>query len=156
MKYRAFFSFALLFGLLTTAACGHLLSSDTSMPATHPEALGEGVVTCSECHDGQAKGVMKPYASFDHTPVFVKNHRFNAEKDSGLCAVCHKVSFCNDCHANKLEIKPSIKLGNRPDRELVHRGDFLTRHKIEGKIDPVSCYRCHGRTNNELCTACHR
>jgi hypothetical protein len=29
-------------------------------------------------------------------------------------------------------------------------------HMIEGQIDPVSCYRCHGRTNNEQCIVCHR
>jgi hypothetical protein len=27
---------------------------------------------------------------------------------------------------------------------------------IDGKIDPASCYRCHGRTNNEQCVQCHR
>jgi hypothetical protein len=27
---------------------------------------------------------------------------------------------------------------------------------IEGKIDPTSCYRCHGRANNEKCIVCHR
>jgi hypothetical protein len=27
---------------------------------------------------------------------------------------------------------------------------------IDGKTDPTSCYRCHGRSNNEQCVACHR
>jgi hypothetical protein len=29
-------------------------------------------------------------------------------------------------------------------------------HRIEGKLDPASCYRCHGRANNERCVACHK
>ena len=72
-----------------------------------------------------------------------------------ICATCHKASFCADCHTNQVEMKPSVKYGNRPDREMPHRGNFLTLHKIEGKLDPASCYRCHGRANNERCVACH-
>jgi hypothetical protein len=53
-------------------------------------------------------------------------------------------------------MKPSTRYGNRPDREFQHRGNYITLHKIEGKLDPASCYRCHGRANNERCIACHR
>ena len=63
---------------------------------------------------------------------------------------------CNDCHTNQVEMKPSIKYGNRPDRDMPHRGNYMTLHKIEGKLDPASCYRCHGRANNERCMTCHR
>ena len=35
-------------------------------------------------------------------------------------------------------------------------GDYLSRHRIEGRIDPVSCLKCHGRQNNERCKLCHR
>ena len=110
---------------------------------------------CSECHDDQAKGTLKAIPVFSHTPIFVKNHRFFAATDDRLCATCHKASFCADCHTNQVEMKPSVKYGNRPDREMPHRGNFLTLHKIEGKLDPASCYRCHGRANNERCVACH-
>lgn len=146
----------LLITLMTVTACSRLLSTESNLPASHPEALGEGRVACSECHEDQIKGVVKPYESFGHSQEFIRQHRFYAGQDQRLCAICHRSSFCNDCHANELEIKPSIKLGNRPDRELIHRGDYLSLHKIDGKIDPTSCYRCHGRTNNQLCVACHR
>jgi hypothetical protein len=99
---------------------------------------------------------MKAFNAFSHTPSFVKNHRFYAASDDRLCATCHKGSFCNDCHTNSVEMKPSTKYGNRPDREFQHRGNFMTMHKIEGKLDPASCYRCHGRANNERCVACHK
>lgn len=146
----------LVTGIPTITACSHLLSRETSLPASHPEALAEGRVDCSECHEDRIKGILKPYASFRHSQEFITQHRFYAGQDERLCATCHAGSFCNDCHANELEIKPPIKLGNRPDRELIHRGDFLTRHMIDGKIDPASCYRCHGRANNEKCVTCHR
>lgn len=147
---------ALAASLGVSAACS-LFSPETSMAPTHPEALPAGRPLCTECHEGnQLKGALKPYASFDHTVTFVKDHRFAAGRDAQVCGVCHAQSFCADCHAGKTELKPSVKLGNRPDRELPHRGDFLTLHRIEGKIDPTSCYKCHGRANNEKCMTCHK
>jgi hypothetical protein len=158
---KLFIPLALFAGLLAMTACSHnLFSQDASLPSTHPQALGEGRVDCTECHEddykGEHKGVLKPYGTFSHSSAFVKNHRFYAAGDDRLCAFCHKGSFCADCHANEVEIRPAIKHGDRPDRELVHRGDFFSLHMIEGQIDPVSCYRCHGRTNNEQCIVCHR
>jgi hypothetical protein len=153
---KIFFLMALCFGIILINACSHVISSDKSLPMYHPEALGEGRVACSECHEDQIRGILKPYASFSHTTVFIKSHRYYVDQDSRLCSSCHAQSFCTDCHANETEIKPSLKLGDRPDRELIHRGDFLTRHQIEGKIDPTGCYRCHGRANNEKCFTCHK
>jgi hypothetical protein len=154
---KLFIPAALVTGILVMTACSHIFSPEASITLSHPEALPEGRPVCSDCHgEQQLKGTLKPYTVFNHTQLFIKDHRFSAGRDEKICGVCHATSFCNDCHANELEIKPSLKLGNRPDRELIHRGDFLTRHKIEGKIDPTSCYRCHGRTNNEQCLACHR
>jgi len=153
---RLFSCIALVTGLLLTAACSHLISQEASLPASHPEALKEGRVDCSECHKDQIRGILKPYDSFTHSTLFVREHRFYAGRDNRLCASCHAQSFCNDCHANESEIKPSVKYGDRPDREFMHRGDYMTRHKIDGKVDPASCYRCHGRTNNEQCIVCHK
>ncbi|KAF0216005.1 MAG: lipoprotein cytochrome c 5 heme-binding [Geobacteraceae bacterium] len=153
---KLFLPVSIVAGIMTITACSHIFSTESSLPAAHPEAVGEGRVACSECHEDQIKGVLKPYATFNHSQLFVKEHRFYAGSNDKLCASCHATSFCNDCHANELEIKPSIKLGDRPDRELIHRGDYMTRHKIDGKIDPTSCFRCHGRANNEQCIVCHK
>ena len=142
--------------ILTLAACARM-KAIPGLPASHPEALAIGQqVNCAECHEDQQKGTLKAYASFSHTPAFVKNHRLYAASDDRLCSICHKSSFCNDCHTNQVEMKPSTKYGYRPDREFQHRGNFITLHKIEGKLDPASCYRCHGRANNERCRTCHR
>ncbi|NTV49038.1 MAG: cytochrome C [Geobacteraceae bacterium] len=127
------------------------------LPGSHPKVLAVGQqVDCSECHKGEQNVTLKDRNSFSHTPVFVKNHRFYAASDDRLCSACHQGSFCNDCHTNKIEMKPSTVYGHRPEREFQHRGNFMTLHKIEGKLDPASCYRCHGRANNERCIACHR
>ncbi len=143
-----------LFGIL--ASCAQM-KTVPGLPASHPEALAVGQqANCTECHEDQQKGTMKAYNAFNHTRSFVKNHRFYAASDDRLCSTCHKSSFCNDCHTNQVEMKPSTKYGDRPDRDMPHRGNFMTMHKIEGKLDPASCYRCHGRANNERCVACHK
>lgn len=143
-------------GLLVLVACG-LVSPETSFTATHPEGVGAGKPICSDCHSTDvAKGALKPYASFDHTAGFVKDHKFQASQDANTCATCHGQSFCADCHGGKVAMKPALKLSDAPDRLAPHRGDYLTLHKIEGKLDPSSCYTCHGRANNDKCRACHR
>jgi len=147
-------AFAGFFMVLAACAQMHAIPG---LPSSHPETLAAGQqVSCAECHEDQQKGTLKAFDAFSHTPSFVRNHRFYASSDDRLCSSCHKSSFCNDCHTNQVEMKPSVKYGNRPDREMSHRGNFMTLHKIEGKLDPASCYRCHGRSNNERCVACHR
>lgn len=145
-----------LAGLLALLAACAQVKALPSLPASHPEKLAAGAVRCSECHQDEQRGTMKAFASFNHSRSFVTNHRFYAASDDRLCATCHKGSFCADCHTNQVEMKPSVKYGNRPDRMLQHRGNYLTLHKIEGKLDPSSCFRCHGRANNERCFVCHR
>jgi hypothetical protein len=143
-------------GLGVLMACG-LASPEASFAATHPEGLGAGKPVCSECHTTDvAKGALKPYASFDHTTTFVKDHKFQANQDPNTCATCHAPSFCVDCHGGKVPVKPAIALSGSPDRMAPHRGDYMTLHKMEGKMDPSSCYACHGRANNDKCRACHR
>ena len=145
-----------MLGLGVLMACG-LVSPETSYAPSHPQELAAGRPLCSECHSSDvAKGALKPYASFDHTAAFVKNHKVQAMQDANSCASCHAPSFCVDCHGGKVPMKPATRLGDRPDRMAPHRGDFLTLHKLEGKLDPSACYTCHGRANNDKCRACHR
>jgi hypothetical protein len=156
LSQKIFPALALAGLIMILAACAQM-NAIPGLPTSHPESLAIGQqVNCSECHENQQKGTMKDLNAFSHTPSFVKNHRFYASSDDRLCSTCHKTSFCNDCHTNQIEMKPSLKYGNRPDRDMPHRGNFMTMHKIEGKLDPASCYRCHGRANNERCITCHR
>jgi hypothetical protein len=144
----------LALGVLT--ACS-LLAPEASFAPTHPEKLGAGRPICATCHgEEQMKGAAKAYASFDHTPAFVKDHKFAAGRDAGTCSACHSQSFCADCHGGRTMISPATKLGNRPDRATPHPANFLALHRVEGKLDPTSCFKCHGRANNERCTTCHK
>ena len=152
----SFLAFAATLVLGVLSACS-MLSAEKSFAPSHPEALGAGRPVCSECHSNDAmKGGFKAYAALDHTPTFVKSHKYQANQDSGACASCHAPSFCADCHGGKVPMKASTKLGDRPDRMSPHRTGYLSLHRIEGKMDPTGCFKCHGRANNDKCAACHR
>ena len=143
-------------GLGFMVACA-LVSPQASFSPTHPQELEAGRPLCSDCHGNESmKGGFKSYDSFNHTPTFVKNHRFQANQSSATCASCHAPSFCGDCHGGKVPMTPATKLGNRPDREMPHRGNYLILHRMDGKMDPTSCYKCHGRANNDKCATCHK
>jgi len=114
----------------------------------HPVEITEAPL-CSACHtDGRT--------AFDHASDFMARHRFLAAQQQATCELCHSPAFCADCHAHKEELKPSDKYKDAPQRSLPHRGDYLNQHKIDGKINPASCFPCHGRQNNERCKVCHK
>lgn len=141
----------IIFALGILLACGifYACSKNTSVAREHPVEV-KGLANCAECHTDR-------WAVLNHQdPGFHRKHRYYAQQEKFACNVCHQESFCADCHAHKEEIKPSDKYKGSPQLNLPHRGDYITRHQIEGRIDPVSCLKCHGRTNNERCRACHR
>ncbi len=113
----------------------------------HPEELDKKPL-CSECHEDDK-------TALDHTADYIERHKFYSSQQQETCAVCHKQSFCADCHANYEEIKPSDKYKDSPERALPHRGDYISQHQIDGKINPASCFKCHGRQNNRGCKRCH-
>lgn len=132
-----------------------LSAEEKRIPESHIMELVEKPV-CTECHTDETGVTLKPVAAFNHNSDWLARHRFYASQTFRLCNACHKVSFCTDCHAYKDELKPSDKYSDSPDRWLPHRGDYLFQHRIDGKIDPSSCFRCHGRQNNRSCKRCHR
>lgn len=150
--------FAIFAGAIVLAAlmgCS-VLSQTESVPPKHPEELPPGRANCLECHENVSTGALKPYATFRHSLVFIKEHSMYASQKQNLCEACHAPSFCQTCHVQNEELKPSTKLGNRPDRVLPHRGDYISLHQIDGRLDPGSCFRCHGNKNDAICRACHR
>jgi hypothetical protein len=140
---------ALLFGCSA-------VSKTPSVPPKHPEELPTGRVNCLECHENVSTGAMKPYATFRHSQVFISSHGIYARQGQNLCASCHAPAFCQACHAGKEEIKPNVKMGDRPDRVSPHRGDYTVTHRMDGRLDPGSCFRCHGNKNDAKCRQCHR
>ncbi len=130
-------------------------AAEMKITGSHPIALTEKP-RCTECHSADTEVGLKPIEVYNHQTDWIARHRFFASKTIQLCNACHKVSFCTDCHAYKEELKPSDKLSDSPDRWLPHRGDYLFQHRIDGRLDPTSCFRCHGRQNNAICRRCHR
>jgi hypothetical protein len=119
-----------------------------SLPSKHPMEV-QGMPVCSTCHTDWR-------ATMDHRQDWAGKHKFPAAQQKRTCLLCHAEAFCADCHANKEELKPSDKYKDAPQRSMPHRGDYLTQHRIDGKLNPASCFPCHGRQNNERCRACHR
>ena len=115
----------------------------------HPMEV-EVPVLCSQCHDDWR-------ATLDHSAEFgAFRHKFSGRQNNQTCGICHAESFCSDCHAHKEYLKPSDKFKDAPERALPHRGDYMNQHKIDGRINPASCMKCHGRQNNERCRVCHK
>ena len=133
-----------------------VLSDTASVPPKHPEDRAAHRADCRECHEDVSTGALKPYATFRHSIVFIRQHPMYAQQGQNLCAACHAPSFCQTCHVRDEEMKPSTKMGDRPDRVLQHRGDYIVLHQVDGRLDPGSCFRCHGNKNDAKCRACHR
>ena len=123
-------------------------------PLTHPEEEGENLKYCLDCHDESDANL--PYRRYVHTPLFMENHRPVALQNVNVCYMCHQSRFCNDCHGTWNELKPSLKNQAETHRRMPHRGDYLSRHRIDGRIDPISCRRCHGNPKTaQTCRRCH-
>lgn len=135
--------------LMALVLAGYASYGFAGQAMKHPAEV-EAPVICSQCHTDWR-------ASMDHSAEFGGLlHKFSARQNNQTCGLCHAESFCSDCHAHKEQLKPSDKYKDAPERALPHRGDYLNQHKIDGRINPASCMKCHGRTNNERCKTCHR
>lgn len=143
-------AFALTLGL----GC---FSKDTSFAAVHPQNYSLlGRCDCGSCHGKDVlKNTGKAYTVFNHDSDFLANHARAASQNTWVCTSCHAPSMCADCHAGKPGMNPGKKLAHRSDRIMPHRGDYLTKHKYDGRLDPASCFMCHGRGHSAKCIACH-
>lgn len=134
--------------LLGAAALLGACTGPRSAALVHPEKV-QGMPICTSCHDAGR-------AASNHDSRWIKSHGAAAVRDRRTCEMCHRGSSCADCHGNKEEIKPSDKRPSRFDAATPHRGDWLTRHRVEGRLDPASCFPCHGRKNVGRCGTCHK
>lgn len=135
---------------LLTVAVSH------GRPPVHPSDvdLGKKRPICTECHDESDSGVV--FRRFNHTVYFADNHRSLARQRPEICSMCHQQSSCNDCHGVSTELKLSLRRQTDTYRRTQHRGDYLSRHRIDGRIDPTSCFRCHGSPKTaKTCVRCH-
>jgi len=134
--------------LVSAAALFGACAGPKSTAIVHPEKL-QGMPTCTSCHEAS-------YAAANHDARWMTAHGAVAVRDKRSCEMCHQESTCADCHSQKEEIKPSDKRPSRFDAATPHRGDYLSRHQVDGRLDPASCFSCHGRKNEERCRVCHK
>jgi hypothetical protein len=134
------------------AAIWHVPVQGREIPLRHPDA-GEDLRTCTRCHRDRGNF---PFQRFEHSASFDRQHRFAALNSQPVCQMCHRPGFCSDCHGVGVEIKPSIKQHADPRRSAPHRGNYLTRHRIDGRLNPMQCFRCHGSPKTSVsCRQCH-
>lgn len=143
-----------LLGLLAfLAACTAMRSVYTPLRA-HPDTGGEDLRICTECHESSAETIV--YERFVHSGLFAENHGPTARRQAAVCRMCHRQSDCDDCHGVWVELKPSTKNQTENHRRMPHRGDYLTRHVIDARVNPAPCYRCHGNPETaRTCRPCH-
>ncbi|MBF0559906.1 MAG: cytochrome C [Nitrospirae bacterium] len=121
-----------------------------SLTKVHPTEIKElSEAVCSACHEDDR-------ASMDHKEGWINKHGFYAGQRKQVCSLCHEDSFCSECHANKPGLIPSDMHKDKPDNFYPHRGDYLTQHMIDGRVNPAPCMKCHGRQNNSICRTCHK
>lgn len=137
--------------VLLFIACLYACADTNSIAKVHPTEIKElKEAVCSNCHTDDDRATM------DHKDNWIGRHKFYAAQRKQVCGLCHEDSFCSDCHANKSGgLIPSDKYMDDPERWLPHRGDYLTQHIIDGRINPAPCMECHGRQNNAICRTCH-
>ena len=130
------------------------IQSGYAPPSRHPVEEDEDLRFCLYCHDMEEAEI--PYEKFIHGMFFADNHNQVAGRYGPVCSTCHRASFCSDCHGVGIELKPSLKEQTENYRRMPHRGDYLSRHVIDGRINPASCYRCHGNPkSSQTCRPCH-
>lgn len=155
MSKRSIFQIILsILAISLVIACASLRTS-YQVPYQHPaEAQIKGRPVCTDCHETGEENLA--HERFNHTPYFAEHHRIEARQNKQVCDMCHQESFCNDCHATWTELSPAVKLQAETYRRAPHRGNYASRHGIDGRMDPVSCYRCHGNPKtSKTCVPCH-
>lgn len=142
------------FAALCTFAARQVSGGAFQLPLQHPDD-GEDLRQCLDCHDSAESDF--PFERFSHDLFFAERHAGSARGNASVCAMCHQQSFCSDCHGLRPGLKPSLKNSTDSRRRMPHRGDYIARHRIDGRIDPTACFRCHGSPKSaKICATCHR
>jgi len=153
MTGRTLVALSVTISMLFLVACASMKKGNV-LPLEHPQVFENMAPMCTECHDARSEDVH--YELYNHTSVFAKNHRLPAYRNMQICTICHAQKDCAECHGVRIELKPSQKNQIETFRKMPHRGDYLSRHRIDGRIDPTSCFRCHGNPKTaKTCAKCH-
>ncbi len=144
-----------------------------------------GSLECKVCHarlrEGTAPMSHKLFESpISHNATWNVMHGSEVEKDGRKCYVCHKKSYCDDCHVSqkpkshtltwKQEVHGRFATMDRYKCAVCHEADFcsrchqekptshyssnfILRHKTAAAMNGRSCVVCHERS---FCQDCHR
>ena len=108
---------------------------------------------CAKCHRDFAKAGLNEMSRFKHENDFLKEHASYAGRSMRTCTQCHTQMFCTDCHSKKWTgQKPSIRYPEAVKRNFIHRGDWITFHRVEARTGDLTCLKCHARKD---CNSCH-
>ncbi len=107
---------------------------------------------CTRCHKDMAKLPPRRVAEYAHRDILITGKHTVAPGGEKTCVQCHDRHFCTDCHAKSTRLKPELKFPQRVGMNLVHRGNYETRHRFDARRNPQSCMKCHSRT---YCVDCH-
>jgi hypothetical protein len=108
---------------------------------------------CDKCHTNLREYPLAALTQFNHEGNWLSEHKVHGKTNDGACRQCHVERYCDDCHSRHNELIPSMRFPERVDRQLIHRGDWRTRHGIETAASPGSCLKCHAE---KQCRDCHR
>jgi Cytochrome c7 and related cytochrome c len=126
--------------------------SMSACTSCHNHAQEFAAARCLGCHE-DLKRYEKPVESFKHQGEFLKLHGALARGGAENCAACHEQTFCADCHSpTTVPGKPAFIYPEDVKRDLIHRGDYQSRHVVDVQANPASCRKCHG---SNFCLTCH-
>jgi len=108
---------------------------------------------CARCHRKMNWEGVASSKTFKHKDGFFKDHGKFAGKTSRTCSQCHSQNYCSECHSGRAGIKPSLKYPEKVSRNFMHRGDWLTLHRVEAGSGRLTCLKCHGEND---CSSCHK
>lgn len=140
--------------LVIVATPSKMATADQKIYRRHPTPKNEDLRTCTICHEPDDRF---PFKRYNHTPLFTEKHAGAARANVSVCRMCHGSSDCSACHGVGIGLTPEIKNHADPRPGSPHRGNYLARHRIDGHLNPTTCFRCHGapRTSRS-CRRCHR
>lgn len=158
-------------GKCSTCHVYPLRPSERRWEAPAALAAADGGVAAAGGAAGAADG--GAWAPSPHQGDFLRHHGMIAKSAGQSCNNCHDQdqsvdagqptnalrndarasSFCLDCHSRTAMVPIEARFSDRPDRQFIHRNDFLGRHMVEARADPASCQRCHTVSS---CETCHK
>ena len=107
---------------------------------------------CKSCHQRTELRQLVPETFLRHDGPFLRHHGVAATRHEGVCEQCHTQNECLRCHEQSQPLGLAAQFANEPQRPLIHRADFVTRHAIEARQRGATCLRCHTVSS---CDACH-